>query len=125
MGITIKENFIKATSFSNPERLPVACCISTCYICDLFNISLKDYFLNSELKLKIQCAFQDKYPNILLLPGIYPDFGCGTVITSGFGCNIVQKDKWHPLCPKPCLNDIQDVDRLKIPNTDKDGNYTL
>ncbi|MCG2661209.1 MAG: hypothetical protein L6437_13305 [Kiritimatiellae bacterium] len=123
--LSIKENFIKAVRREIPQRIPVASCLSTGYICDLFNVPLKDYYFNSELKLKTQLAFQDKYPGLMLIPGIYPDFGCGTVITSGFGCEIVQNDNMHPLCPKPCLHDIQDITRLKLPDPDKDGYLPL
>ncbi len=122
MSIQSKEvlnNFLRAINHKQPERIPVVLCISTPYICELFGVKYEDYYFNSELKLKVQCAFQDKYPEMILIPGIYPDFGCGVVEPSAFGCQVIQKD--NPLHPAVGSKDLHDIIHLKPPDPDKDG----
>lgn len=117
----ILENFSRAARRQKTENTPVAFCLSTAYICDLFKIDMKDYYHNVELKMKTQCAFQDKYPEVVLFPGIHPDYSCGAVEPSAFGCEIVQSTSLHPLCPKARIKNASDISTIKEPNPRTDG----
>jgi uroporphyrinogen decarboxylase len=96
----VLEGFVRAVRRESPRRIPVAFCISSQYICRRFGVAVKDYLYDPETKLRVQCAFQDAYPRAMLVPGIYPDFGCGVVEPSAFGCRLVQRED-NPLAPEP------------------------
>jgi uroporphyrinogen decarboxylase len=99
-GHDVLEGFVKAVRRERPRRIPVAFCISSQYICRRFGVAIKDYLYDPATKLRVQCAFQDTYPQAMIVPGIYPDFGCGVVEPSAFGCRLVQRED-NPLAPEP------------------------
>jgi uroporphyrinogen decarboxylase len=91
---------------------------------------VKDYLFNAQQKLSVQVAFQEKYPEMMLVPGIYPDFGCGVVEPSAFGCRLVQREgnplSPEPVCPKalnaqPGDMSIHEISCLKPPDPHNDG----
>jgi len=131
----VLDNFLRAVHREHPERIPVASCISSQYICDLYGVGVKDYLFDSHKKLEVQCAFQDQWPELMIVPGIYPDFGCGVVEPSAFGCQLEQREN-NPLSPKPLCpkllqaqslqtqggaKSIEELARLKAPDPKKDG----
>ena len=95
----VRDNFIKAVQRRHPDRIPVASCTSMQYLCARFRVNLRDYFYDTHVKLKVQCAFQEEHPDMLLVPGIYTDFGCDVAEPSAFGCELVQTEN-DPLSPK-------------------------
>ena len=66
----VRERFVKAVHRERPERIPVAFCISSQYICRRFGVAVSDYLYDPATKLRVQCAFQDEYPEAMLVPGI-------------------------------------------------------
>jgi uroporphyrinogen decarboxylase len=126
----VRDNFIKAVERRHPDQVPVAACISSQYICARSGVNMHDYLYDPQIKLKVQCAFQDEHPDILLVPGIYPDFGCGVLEPSAFGCKLVQCENNpltpQPVCPRawraqPGEGTLQDVIDSKNPDPGKDG----
>ncbi len=124
------DNFFRAVGFDLPYSIPVACCISSPYICSLYGAGMKDYLFDAELKLKLQCAFQKEFPEMMIVPGIYPDFGCGVVEPSAFGCRLVQREN-NPLSPEPRCPKVlhakpgemtnHEIAALTVPDPKKDG----
>jgi len=98
--MTVQENFLAAVRRSRPAKVPVVSCISSQYICRRAGVAVKDYLYDARVKLATQRAFQDEHPGVMLVPGIYPDFGCGVVEPSAFGCRLVQRED-NPLTPEP------------------------
>ena len=129
-GGDVLEGFARAVRREQPSRVPVAFCISSQYICRRFGVAVKDYLYDPAVKLRVQCAFQDAYPRAMLVPGIYPDFGCGVVEPSAFGCRLVQRED-NPLAPEPVCpqamraqageGGIEAALRLEVPDVRKDG----
>jgi uroporphyrinogen decarboxylase len=97
---TPQDLFLAAVRRTRPARLPVASCISSQYICRKAGVAVADYLFDARTKLAAQLAFQEEHPGLLLVPGIYPDFGCGVVEPSAFGCRLVQRED-NPLSPEP------------------------
>lgn len=126
----VVDGFIRAVKRERPRRVPVACCISSPYICSRFGVGVSDYLFDAPTKLKLQCAFQEQYPEMMIVPGIYPDFGCGVVEPSAFGCKLVQREN-NPLSPQPlCLKmlhaqsgkrTIEEIVKTRQPDPYKDG----
>ena len=98
--MTPRDLFLAAVRRTRPAQVPVVSCISSQYICRRAGISVADYLYDARVKLSTQCAFQDEHPEMMLVPGIYPDFGCGVVEPSAFGCRLVQRED-NPLTPEP------------------------
>ncbi len=96
----MQDDFQRAVRRQGPGRLPVVFCISSQYICRRFGVNVSEYLYDPATKLRVQCAFQDAYPEMMLVPGIYPDFGCGVVEPSAFGCRLMQRED-NPLSPEP------------------------
>ncbi|MBN1836362.1 MAG: uroporphyrinogen decarboxylase family protein [Spirochaetales bacterium] len=126
----VLEGFLRAARREAPGRVPVVFCISSQYICRRFGVSVRDYLYDPEVKLRVQCAYQDAYPQAMLIPGIYPDFGCGVVEPSAFGCRLVQRED-NPLAPEPVCpqalhaqpgdRGIEDALELPLPRVPESG----
>jgi uroporphyrinogen decarboxylase len=130
LDVSPADHLFRAVGFDYPRSVPVACCISSPYICGLYGANVKDYIFDAQLKLKIQCAFQEEFPEMMIVPGIYPDFGCGVVEPSAFGCRLVQREN-NPLSPEPrCPKFLHaksgemtkhEITALTMPDLNKDG----
>jgi uroporphyrinogen decarboxylase len=129
-GGEVREAFVKAVRRDRPRHIPVAFCISSQYICRRFGVAVRDYLYDPATKLRVQCAFQDAHPEAMLVPGIYPDFGCGVVEPSAFGCRLVQREDNplapEPVCPQALLaqpgeQGIEEALKLEVPDLRKDG----
>ena len=126
----VADRFMRAVRRQGPENVPVAFCISTQYICERSGVDVKDYLYDPEVKLAVQTAFQDSYPDVMLVPGNYPDFGCGVVEPSAFGCELVQREN-NPLSPQaicpqamkaqPGNRGFEEIRRLRAPDPRRDG----
>jgi uroporphyrinogen decarboxylase len=126
----VLNNFIKAVKRDHPKQVPVAACISSQYICKRSGVNVADYLYDPQLKLQVQCSFQDEHPDLLLVPGIYPDFGCGVVEPSAFGCRLVQREdnplSPEPVCPQalkaePGAKGVGEMLALRSPDPRRDG----
>jgi uroporphyrinogen decarboxylase len=128
--MTEGELFLAAARRQRPPRVPVVSCISSQYICREAGVAMPDYLYDARVKLATQLAFQDAHPDLMLVPGIYPDFGCGVVEPSAFGCRLVQKED-NPLAPEPVCpqalsaepgsRSIRDALDLPVPDPRRDG----
>ena len=128
--MTVQDGFLAAVRRRHPPKVPVVSCISSQYICRRAGVAVKDYLYDARTKLAAQLAFQDEHPAMMLVPGIYPDFGCGVVEPSAFGCRLVQKED-NPLAPEPVCpqalraepgsRTIHDALDLPVPDPRRDG----
>lgn len=127
---SVQDRFLRAIRRQRPDRVPVVSCISSQYICHKAGVAVKDYLFDPRIKLETQRAFQDEHPEIMLVPGIYPDFGCGVVEPSAFGCRLVQREdnplSPEPVCPQalraePGSRTIRDALDLAVPDPRADG----
>jgi uroporphyrinogen decarboxylase len=98
--MTVQDGFLAAVRQNRPAKVPVVSCISSQYICRRTGVGVKNYLYDARIKLATQRAFQDEHPGMMLVPEIYPDFGCGVVEPSAFGCRLVQRED-NPLTPEP------------------------
>ena len=65
------------------------------------------FYFNAELKLQCQLKIQDMFPDALMLPGPWPDFGVA-VETSFFGCSL----QWPPNDPPWVASHVRDVKEI-------------
>ena len=119
MRKNVLNRFLQAVNHRQPGQVPVVFWNTSPFVCSLFDVKVKDYHLDPQLKLKTQLALQKEYPQVMLLPGIYPEFGT-VVEASSFGCEVVWFENDAPYV-KPAIKNLQDVVHLKPPNPQKDG----
>ena len=115
----VLNNFNKSINGEEPERVPIVVWTTGPSLTRLEGVKEIDYYLKPALKLKTQLSFQDNFPEIISLTGVYADFG-SAVEPSAFGCPVVWFDNQPPYT-KPIINSISDVLHLKMPNPEENG----
>jgi len=115
----VLNNFLQAVNHKEPEQVPVTIWVTSPFICSLFNAKVKNYHLNPQLMLKTQLTLQREFPQVMLLPGIFADFGTA-VEPSSFGCEVVWFENAPPYT-KPVIKNFHDIVHLKPVNPKKDG----
>ncbi len=75
--------------------------------------SLTRFYLDVEEKIHHQTTVQDLFPDALVLPGVFPDFGVVAEV-SAFGGMLVWDERGAPYC-HPVLRDLDEIDSLIPP----------
>jgi uroporphyrinogen decarboxylase len=101
------------------SQVKVAIWVTGQFLPGTMNVDLHEYYKNKETKLKCQIDFQKRFPEAILYPGIYPDFGT-TVEPSAYGSEILWFKNQVPYS-KPCIHSIKEADKIKIPDPLTDG----
>ncbi|MBW2145970.1 MAG: hypothetical protein JRI22_02995 [Deltaproteobacteria bacterium] len=81
--------------------------------------NIKQYYMDPDVKLSTQLLPLEKFPGLLVVPGVYHDLGLATE-PSGFGCSI-RWDEDTPPHPEPCLEDLSLVSARKAHDPYRDG----
>ena len=79
----------------------------------------RDYEKKLSAQLKTIEAFRNPFPDVMLWPGVWADFG-PAVEPSSLGCDIVFPERASPF-PQPTIKDLEDIDRPQVPDPGKDG----
>ncbi len=79
----------------------------------------RDYGKKLGAQLKTIEAFRNRFPDVMLWPGIWADFG-PAIEPSSLGCEVVFPERASPF-PQPRIKDLEDIDRLQVPDPEKDG----
>jgi uroporphyrinogen decarboxylase len=98
-----------------PERpMPVVYDFAPCFDSMVGGIpSMTKFYFDLEEKMRLQLKLKELFPEALILPGVFPDFGVIAEV-SAFGGQIIWLEGNAPFI-LPCLRDVKDVDTLKIP----------
>jgi uroporphyrinogen decarboxylase len=80
---------------------------------------LVSYYFDVDEKIRLQTKLKVLFPDALVLPGIFPDFGVIAEV-SAFGGQMLWSAGNAPYC-HPCLRDLKDVDHLKMPVPGSNG----
>jgi uroporphyrinogen decarboxylase len=75
-------------------------------------VPLRDYYFDSETKLRVQCGFQEAFPDFFCFPGIWADYGA-LVEPSAFGCPIQWPDQHGVPMAQPVLRSNADISSLR------------
>jgi len=85
--MTPLQRFKIAAKLGTPDRVPVMPFATGHYLAWFGGLDQKDYWTDVVKKLKVQLEFQNKFPDVMLYPGIWPDYGTA-VEPSAFGTKI-------------------------------------
>ncbi len=107
--MTSLQRFKAAAKFGKPDQVPVMPFATGHYLAWFGEIDQKDYWLNPVKRLKAQLKFQNIFPDIMLYPGIWPDYGTA-VEPSAFGVKI----DWPQNSPA-MIHPIKDTKSIEKP----------
>ncbi len=83
-------------------------------------IPIKDYYMNSAVKMQTQLKFQDRFPELLCLPGVWADFGA-ILEPSALGCKIYWPEGGGVPTALPAVSSPSEFGRLKPANPQQNG----
>jgi uroporphyrinogen decarboxylase len=104
-----------------PDKpLPVVYDFAPCFDAMVGGIpNLVSYYFDTDEKIRLQTKLKELFPEALVLPGVFPDFGVVAEV-SAFGGQMLWSAGNAPY-NHPCLRDLKDVDTLKIPEPGTTG----
>ena len=122
MKLSLWEDFKKMALFGpsdRGEKVLVALIVDSPWLPGFMGISTFDYFLLPDQWIMANLSIEERFPEVLFLPGHWLEYGMGAE-PSAFGCKI----KWWKNSPPsviPAMNSVSEVTKLKVPNPEEDG----
>jgi uroporphyrinogen decarboxylase len=89
------------------------------FLPNVMGVDIYNYYQNIELKLSTQIEFQKRFPDALLYPGLWADFGT-VVEASAFGCEVIWPEADAPYV-RSIIDRLTQVKTLRIPDPYNDG----
>jgi uroporphyrinogen-III decarboxylase len=100
-------------------QLPVGFIVDSPWLPGWTGISALDYFTNEQLWFDSNLKAIERFPDIMFLPGFWPEFGmCTEPSAFGTKCSWRENELPHP---GKVITDIQQVNSLQKPNPKTDG----
>lgn len=101
------------------EKTPVALIVDSPWIPGYLGISTLDYFQFPDDWLSANFKIQERFPDVIFIPGFWAEFGMATE-PSGFGCRINFYEDRTPEV-HPAFGSVAEVVDIDIPNPKTDG----
>ncbi len=108
------KNVACSMKFIEPETIPFVIWNTAPFCSSLAGVNQKDVYLDDALKLRVQLNLQRTFPDAMLFPGPFPDFGAA-LEPSMLGCEVIWPDNDAPYA-KRRLKDISEVNGLTVPS---------
>lgn len=108
--MTSMERVLTALSHQEPDRVPLLLLFSL-YGARELEMSIKDYFMDSELVVKTQLMLQKKYRSDCLY-----SFAYGAIETEAFGGEVVFTDDGPPNAGEPLIGSLDLIPSLNLPD---------
>jgi uroporphyrinogen decarboxylase len=116
--MTPRDRLMIAAQLKEPDQVPVTFLRST-YDATRIGLNVKEYIFNYKKKLNSQIKLHERFPGCAFIPSINPDFGI-VAEASGFGAEIIYYENEPPM-NNTIVNEITQIDNLKIPDPYTDG----
>ncbi len=122
MKPSLWEDFKRRALSGSPggsQKVPVALIVDSPWLPGFMGISTLDYFLHPDEWVKANLYIEERFPEVLFLPGHWMEYGMATE-PSAFGCRM----KWWKNSPPsvlPAIHDISEVSRMEAPKPEEDG----
>ena len=122
MKLSMWEDFRRMALSGSSDRsmkVLVALIVDSPWLPGFVGISTFDYFLLSDQWIKANLSVEERFPEVVFLPGHWLEYGMGAE-PSAFGCRI----KWWKNSPPsviPIMNSISEGSKLKVPDPEEDG----
>lgn len=115
----VVERVMKAVNFNEVQPVPVALWDFAPWMPSMLGINATDYYRDVETKLKVQTEIQRLFPETILFPGLFPDYGV-IIEAVSLGCEFKWLEDDAPFA-MPCLHSAEDIKKLRPADPDKDG----
>ena len=104
-----------------PEKpLPAIWDFAPCHASLVDGISdMRDYYCDVEYRTELQLRLRERFPDVIVLPGVWPDLGV-IIEASAFGGMITWFQNGAPYI-HPSVTDLKQVDSLKVPDPEFAG----
>jgi uroporphyrinogen-III decarboxylase len=113
------KNLIDVINGTKVDPLPIGFIIDSPWLPDWAGISVLDYYSSEELWFQSNMKAVKEFPNVIFLPGFWPEFGMSTE-PSAFGTKCTWNES-SLATPHKILSSYSDIDKLKKPNPATDG----
>jgi len=110
----LRSNFNAAVNGEIPHKVPVVLWSIGHGFANELNIPIGDYYKDNRTKLVVQSKMQETYPDAILMPGVYPDYGV-VAEPALFGCPVHWQKQQAPAA-EPIFADIKQVDNWQVPD---------
>jgi len=111
-----RERMLKAIDHEEPDRPPVALMVNAPFFAGYAGIPIKEYYTNPRKMLRAQLIVRERFYN---LTPIWADGGVA-VEPSALGGEVYWDTAGNPQV-KPFITDLEDIDRLEVPDPSRDG----
>jgi uroporphyrinogen-III decarboxylase len=101
------------------DPMPTGFIIDSPWLPGWAGISTLDYFTSDSLWFEVNKKAVKAFPQTMFLPGFWAEYGMCTE-PSAFGAKCTFHRNELPFADK-IIHQIEDIDRLKVPNPEKDG----
>ena len=98
---------------------PAGFLVDAPWFCGVMNLPLMEYFTDTGQWLEANLQATRRFPDVLLLPGFWAEFGMISNPPS-FGARCVWPEDGFPSCQR-VLHSCDEIDRLEQPNVSSDG----
>jgi MtaA/CmuA family methyltransferase len=116
--MTPRERLMAAVKLQEPDQVPVAF-LRTVYDATRLNLDVKEYLLDFKTKLNAQIELHKRFPDCAFIPSIYPDFSM-IVEPSSLGAEVKISSNQPPK-NLPLIEEIEQVEKLEVPDPHHDG----
>lgn len=115
----VRDRFSSIVSGKEKEDILIAIWDTAPFLNTLAGVNTTQYYNNREEKLRVQLWFQEQFPDFILLPGIWADYGA-VCEPSAFGCRVLWEENLPPSA-LPVLTSVHDILSIKPIDPTKDG----
>jgi uroporphyrinogen decarboxylase len=113
------ENLLRILSGQRLSPIPTGFLVDGPWVCGVGHLRLMDYFTDTQAWLRANLDAVERFPDVLLLPGFWAEFGMISNPPS-FGAKCIWPEDGFPTC-RPVLRDCSDIASLDQPRVRTDG----
>jgi len=78
------------------------------FFSSIYNVDIFDFITNQDIMVESQYHTFKKFPEVLFIPGIWPNYGSGIILPSLFGVKINWYKNSSPIAPEPILKNLKE-----------------
>lgn len=113
------ENFLKAIHHQETYPVPIAIFNVAPFTTSFTETNINNYYQSVELKMATQLRLADMLPEVIMVPGVWADFG-PVVECSAFGSEVIWIEDSPPFV-KRAIDSYQEIKKIRAINPNRDG----
>ncbi len=113
------ERFLNSVKHKEIDSVPVALLGTPRFFASLAGVELFECLYNPEKLIEVELQAFKRFPEVLFIPGCWPDYGAG--LFGSFGGVISWQRDTMPQVKQYVIKKDKDIETLNIPNPKEDG----